>query len=333
MKRLILTTSDSGAGCLKAARIADQVFGFTHRLVSGPVPPVSDPEAFFVARRDLLGEMGDQEGEVFASSFGRDWLEVVSLCETVERIEIWPDPCPNAQLQLIQLVDWLSCYPEIVWKLAFVHSDERIGERRPQDAASLSPQFQKAGHRQLETAKLALRAFQQSTPQAWFDLLGRDVEALPHLGRTVLRLLKELPAVDTALGATESALLNAVSEGETRPMHVLGNQLWGDPLVVLDYWELGRTLDRLASCKEPVVLGLDEGPFTSELHSDRARFERYKASKLSLSELGRALVENREDFARHNAIERWWGGTKLTNDRLWRWDRASNALMAPGRPA
>jgi hypothetical protein len=36
-----------------------------------------------------------------------------------------------------------------------------------------------------------------------------------------------------------------------------------------------------------------------------------------------------EDFSRHNPIRRWWGGTELTNDRLWRWDRESRSLVSP----
>jgi hypothetical protein len=35
MKRLILTTSDSGAGCLKAAEIADKVIGIGYRFSAG----------------------------------------------------------------------------------------------------------------------------------------------------------------------------------------------------------------------------------------------------------------------------------------------------------
>ena len=33
-----------------------------------------------------------------------------------------------------------------------------------------------------------------------------------------------------------------------------------------------------------------------------------------------AILAGTEDFSHHNPIDRWWGGTRLTNDRLWRWD-------------
>jgi hypothetical protein len=59
-------------------------------------------------------------------------------------------------------------------------------------------------------------------------------------------------------------------------------------------------------------------------HGDRN--EAFLRSRLSLTEFGKAIVAHREDFSRHNPIDRWWGGTRLTNDRLWRWDPI---LIAP----
>jgi len=39
---------------------------------------------------------------------------------------------------------------------------------------------------------------------------------------------------------------------------------------------------------------------------------------LSLTEFGEAVLAHREDFSCYNPIDRWWGGTHLTNHRLWR---------------
>jgi hypothetical protein len=51
--------------------------------------------------------------------------------------------------------------------------------------------------------------------------------------------------------------------------------------------------------------------------------------RLSLTELGQVVLAGCDDLSRHNPISRWWGGTKLTNDNLWRWDPAKRALIAP----
>jgi hypothetical protein len=52
----------------------------------------------------------------------------------------------------------------------------------------------------------------------------------------------------------------------------------------------------------------------------RDRQTAYHRSELSLTEFGRSILAHKEDFSRHNPIDRWWGGTRLTNDRLWRWN-------------
>ena len=98
---------------------------------------------------------------------------------------------------------------------------------------------------------------------------------------------------------------------------------------MFDYWEFGELLDGLARCAVPAVAGLNEGPFSVEMNQDRERSERYERSKLSLTALGKAILAGADDFSRHNPIHRWWGGTELTNDRLWRWDATSKTLIAP----
>jgi hypothetical protein len=51
----------------------------------------------------------------------------------------------------------------------------------------------------------------------------------------------------------------------------------------------------------------------------RSWHEVYLRSRLSLTEFGKVVLAHQEDFSRHNPIDRWWGGTHLTNDRLWRY--------------
>ena len=65
--------------------------------------------------------------------------------------------------------------------------------------------------------------------------------------------------------------------------------------------------------------------------SSRDRDEAYRRSLLSLTELGWAIVAHKEDFSRYNPIDRWWGGTRLTDDSLWRWNPALVAPQ-PSRP-
>ena len=142
-------------------------------------------------------------------------------------------------------------------------------------------------------------------------------------------LLEELPMPGSGLGATEMRMLELISEGNACPPDVFPGHEKRNKRRVFGYWETGSLLDGLARGPAPAVSGLDEGPFTSEMHDDRDRHTRYKQSRLSLTELGQAVLAGHDDFSRHNPVHRWWGGTELTNDRLWRWDSAKRALVEP----
>jgi hypothetical protein len=134
----------------------------------------------------------------------------------------------------------------------------------------------------------------------------------------LLDLLEELPSGTTALGATEMRMPELLARGYTgtsalfhlgrhRQRHVFGE------------WEMGALLEGLALGPMPAVAGLDEVLRTLPYENYRGRHEVYLRSRLSLTEFGRAVVAHKQDFSRHNPIQRWWGGTELTNDNLWRW--------------
>jgi hypothetical protein len=173
------------------------------------------------------------------------------------------------------------------------------------------------------------QAWRAPTPRDWFNLLSTDLSLLPLFRPAAVALLEELPGLATGLGATEMRMLELISEGNAGPYDVFPGHEKRNERRAFDFWQIGALLDGLARCPAPAVSGLDEGPFTDEMLDDRDRRQRYKQSRLSLTELGKAVLAGRDDFSRHNPIHRWWGGTELTNDRLWRWDAAKQMLVEP----
>jgi hypothetical protein len=332
MTSLILTTDDSGAGCLMQAGIADIVIPFGLRFAWGPLPDLAEL-ATLLATRSAKHDptvphwMDNFDGRL--GEFHRKGLGLIELCQQCETVELWIDPEPNAQLMLIQLLDHFRSHGKATPKLTLVQADVVIGNHLPEQVATWRLPAVKILNDHLQTASAAWRAYRAPTPQDWFDLLGRDLSILPQLRQTVLELLEELPMDATGLGATEMLMLDLISAGDARPFDIFPGDGKRNKRRVFGYWEVGCLLDGLAHCPAPAVSGLDEGPFTPEMHKDRNRHERYKGSKLRLTTLGEAILARTEDFSRHNPIHRWWGGTELTNDRLWRWDPASRALIAP----
>jgi hypothetical protein len=141
-------------------------------------------------------------------------------------------------------------------------------------------------------------------------------------------LLEELPWRRTGLGATEMRMLDFISGSERKTARDVLSYETHDSGRVIGYWEQGALLDGLARCRKPTISGIKDGPFTLELHEGKRR-ERYMKSKVALTPLGYAVLAQTDDFARHNTVRRWWGGTKLTNKRLWRWDQDNKVLIAP----
>ncbi len=323
MTRLILTATDSAAGCLISAGIADIVIPLGFRFVWGALP--SDAELETLLGSGSLDHFPQRRlGEFHSKGMG-----VLDLCERCETIELWFDPVPNAQLILAQLLDCLTAWERTVPKLTLFQADTVIANQPPEALFRWRPPGVKIRDDHLAAASMAWKAYRQSTPQSWFNLFDKDIGALPQLRRTVLELLEELPMRSTGLGATEMRMLELISAGSVSPFDVFPGYGKSNTRRVFEYWEAGSLLDGLARGPVPAVSGLDEGPFTEAMHDDRARYERYEQSKLSLTALGKAVLAETEDFSRHNPVHRWWGGTRLTNNNLWRWDPANRALIAP----
>lgn len=331
MTRLILTADASAAGGLLNAGIAGTVIPVEPRLLRGPLPSDAELTAALAPRvRQKPGShwLDHAPPRIIRKLGGHD-LGLIELCRRYETVELWIDPEPNAQLILIYLLDHFHSYTKFASTLTLFQADVAIGNQSPETLSEWQPPPVKILNDHLDAASTAWRAYRQSTPQDWFDLLGRDLSVLPQLRQTALDLLEELPMIATGLGATEMRLLELISAGNVHPFDVFPGYKKLNERRVLGYWEVGTLLDGLARCPVPAVSGLEEGPFTLEMIGDRDRHQRYMRSKLKLTALGDAILAQREDFSRHNPVHRWWGGTELTNDRMWRWNPETRALIAP----
>jgi hypothetical protein len=214
-------------------------------------------------------------------------LGLLDLCERCETTELWFDPNPNAQLMLAQLLDYVGSRDSIVSKLSLFQADDDIAEPNPETISEWKPPGVKIRKEHLAAASIAWQAYRQPTPQHWVALLEKDLGVLAQLRQTVFELLEELPLPTSGLGATEMRMLELVAAGNATPFDLFPGHAKSSTRRVFDYWEVGLLLDRLARGPAPAVAGLEDGPFTDELHDEAGRLARYKQSKLTLTPLGR----------------------------------------------
>ena len=120
MKRMILTSS-SGVGLTYADR-ADMVVPLIFRFVSGPLPTSHHLDEFLDGRLNPgIPEViwADLVSRSPQTGLAHKNVALVRFCEIygVELIELWFDPSPNNQLQLIWILDYLRAEPYMAERL------------------------------------------------------------------------------------------------------------------------------------------------------------------------------------------------------------------------
>jgi hypothetical protein len=321
---LILATNYLAANALRQAGLANVALGFYLRFVWRKLP--SEEQLLMGLDRRSAKHCNpgdhwlDHVGGGSLEGFGTRDIGLFELCAKFDSIEIWVDPLPNDQLVLVWLLDLLRPYKDITTKLSLVHTDDKVANYARESIAKWRlPAFQ-VTENHLVAASRVWRAYQAETPEACFDLLMTDLAILPRLRSALIAVLEELPDSVTGLGASEMDLLDYVNEGYTDPERVCEACWLRD---VFDENDASDALLELAEYSTPPVL-LGDPAFDNE-----ARYFGKSEWKVTLTELGRSIFAREDDMWRHNRIYRWWGGTELTNERLWRWDRESRLLVAP----
>lgn len=312
MKRLILTGL-YGASLEKTGR-ADVVVFFPFRFAWGELPTPQKLASFLAARSD------QSQGEHWSNYImrrRRDDLSLADFCKLYDEIELWFDPTPTDQLQLIWLLDFFSSHLNLVSRLKIHLLDVDFSQVEDAFLAKGNTPSVSVTAVELETASMGWQAYRSATPEACFDLLKRDLSDLPLLRPALADLLKELPG-PTGLGATELRLLELVGAGYRRQSALFYHRGLRRTRVFGEF-ELGYLLDGLAHGPMPALAGLDETRILSR-ENLRDRVPAYQRCQLSITDFGRSVLRHEADFSRHNPIDRWWGGTHLTSDRMWRWN-------------
>lgn len=322
MKPLVLT----GWSSLQFVEsgLADLVLDPAQFRFSWGPPPSSDELATFLGPRPA-----DSHHAAHWSGWGSGWkqsenrkhrdLSLAEFCQHYETVEFWFDMRPEAQLKLVWLLDYFSAYPEIVDRLKLRVVDREMIDLDPGDLDDWRPHLVDIHEADLATACAAFRAYRSPTPEACLGLLSQNLSGLLLLRPLLQDLLQELPWVSTGLGASEMRMLEMLAIGYTN-VNPLFHFRSMRRTRIFNEFELGYLLDGLAFGPMPAIAGLDEELRTIRKENLGARHKAMLRSRLSLTDFGEAVLAHEEDFLRHNPIDRWWGGTHLTNERLWRWD-------------
>lgn len=323
---LIITNGDAAGEILRKTIQRAEVMPWRDVLHDGPVPITSDLAELSRVRVGYLADKGwGTRAELGQAFEARD--RGLAHAASFDRVVLWFEHDLYDQLQLIQILDWFGREHGAETHLYLVQADDFLGQQTPETIANLAQLEEPVFDQQMVLASRAWEAFRQPTPESWFGLLEADLSPLPFLRPAVTRMLEELPSAKSGLSRTEREILKAVRGGAARTRELFSAVQSQEEAAFMGDWSFWDRLDRLAEPPSPLIDGLEAGPFRPDMGQDAWRS--YLDAELRLTVIGNEVLAGREDYVRHARIDRWFGGTHLTNESLWRWDSARGALIGP----
>ncbi len=321
---LIITNGDAAGELLRRTIMGAEVLPWRDVLHEGPVPQTQTLEALTAIRADYLAGRGWGSHEEIATNFqARD--RGLARAGTFDRVVLWFEHDLYDQLQLLQVLDWFGRAENRHRSLLLVQASEFLGRQNEEEIAALQALEKPVTPEQLGLAGQAWRAFRAKTPALWHGLLQEDLSPLPFLEPAVRRMLEELPGPD-GLSRSERQVLMALAAGITTPPALFVAVQRTEPAVFMGDWSFFGLLDGLALARVPLIAGLNGAPFRP---AKGPLLSPYLHSELRMTPFGRSVLEGNADHAAENKIDRWWGGTHLTDASLWRYDAEWERLIAP----
>jgi len=321
---LIITNGDVAGELLRRTIAGAEVLPWRDVLHEGPVPSTETLGELTAIRADYLAGRGWEDREEIAGNFqARD--RGLAEANAFDRVVLWFEHDLYDQLQLLQIVDWFS--REGRCDLLLVQVSEFLGRQTRQEINRLKAEEEPVTDEQLGLAAKIWRAFRAPTPEQLHASLDEDLSPLPFLAPALQRLFEELPGPD-GLSRSERQVLAALAGGITTPPALFVAVQRTEQAAFMGDWSFFGLLDRLALARVPLIEGLEGAPFRPVEAGVRSPSP-YFGSELRLTAFGEAVLEGREDNAALNRIDRWWGGTHVTKDHLWRFDAETERLIAP----
>ncbi|MGI9387093.1 MAG: DUF1835 domain-containing protein [Methyloligellaceae bacterium] len=323
MSHLILTNGDSAAGLLREAGIDGHVVPWRDVLHEGPVPETAtDAELRDVRAGYLADGTVRRRDDVLRDLAARD--AHLDAHQDYERIELWFEHDLYDQLQLIQILSMLGARDRRQ-DVFLVQAPTYIGMQKPDNVLRFRELEFAVTEAMLINASEFWAAFRKPTPEALAEKAKIAPEGFPFLRQAIKRALQELPGRTDGLARTERQILYSVDRGIAKPGPLFARVLNMEEAAFLGDWSFFRILSGLCTCSCPLLEGLTEH-FEPSVLQDDTRRKAFITADLALTDLGRDVLAGTVDFAEHNDVDRWLGGTHLTNDTLWRWDDDADEL-------
>ncbi|MDR0271086.1 sigma-70 family RNA polymerase sigma factor [Paenibacillus sp.] len=272
--------------------------------------------------------------------------EYIQNCEMQEKaladasrydeIVLWFEHDLFDQTMLCFLLHWLSDHPLRNTKLSLLCIGEYpgielfrgLGQLSEAQMETLSGTWKPIGEKELNVGQSFWRAYTSQDPELLQQLLKQDTSALPFAHDAFQMHLSRFPSTYNGLGIVEQTTLEMIAAGINAPSALfkhVGDKLNALGMGDLEFWH--------------ILMKMSEDPYPLLQISGQDKLPTYNDSSISLqnsvvalTELGRDVLDGKEDWVKKKGIDVWYGGVHL--DGLyprWRWDISQNTIRAIGK--
>jgi hypothetical protein len=322
---LHMTNGECAAEGIRALGLPGKVLAWNDVLHDGPVPAgISGGELAAVRASYIAGRGWADRASVLDSFTRRDATLASSHAE--DEVVLWFEHDLYDQLQLIQVLDRLADWPSDGARLSLVQADDYLGPAPGEVLAALFRGRRAASAEQLRLAREVWEAFRAPAPNALQALADADTSALRHLGAALRRHLQQFPSVRGGLSRSERQALEAVAPGGVAVRAAFVRSQAREEAQFLGDASFFGYLEGLSAAPHPLVTFVG-GETVTAPRSDEPHVD-FLARSLVLTDVGRAVLDGREDNVRLNGIDRWLGGVHLDGgEARWRWDEDAGCIV------
>jgi hypothetical protein len=326
---LHIHNGDSAAGTAKKSEIPGEHLAWREALVCGPAPGDLAPAEFRQVRAQHLAD-------AYGANFEKTVQELQAQEEKLarfsdhEEVVLWFEHDLFCQVQLIYLLDWFAQQELGQTRLSLICINEfpgvegfrGFGELNVEQLAALFPERQRVTQPQLDLGSKAWGAYSSPRASGLIALLNSDTSALPFLKHALSKHLQRFPAIGDGLGKVERVGLDLVAKGFSDFKSLFPAFARREPEYGFGDAQFYLELKRLADAAMPALTLTVAG---QQAAADPAQM---LLASFEITEYGKAVLVDEEDFVRSNGIDHWLGGVHLVGSEApWRWDEEAQELL------
>ena len=332
-RELIITNGDSAANNLRNAGLCagegNLIMPWRDVLFEGPVPHTLSLPALSNVRATYLTGRGWGAGRDNRIEFAE--RDAVLMNHAVfDVVTLWFEHDLSDMLQLLQILDFFAGEKRDRTSLRLVHTDRYLTKFGPDELRAMAADAKPVGTARINQATEAWARWREPDPRPWLALAHRPRLEIKHLWRAVTVSDGTFPLLNSGVSLPERFLLDDLEDGPRRPAQLFTSfTRWHDTHcgAYMGDWSFWSVIDDLAFASEPLVTRAV--PYRFGPHMDGPALQRYLQEPIALTDFGRDVLAGDADHAETNRIDRWLGGTHITNDALWRWDNHNHRVIPP----